>query len=101
MKIREMIRRSCYTAAVTVLCFGPSAFAQSKLANPLSAATLTRKAGVYMLNPIGDDWWNNKKKKKVAASEGGSAALYLLLAGLSCCGAMLLRSRRPLAEKSV
>jgi len=32
----------------------------------------------------------------VAVPEGGSALAYLLLAGLSCCGAMFLRSRRQM-----
>lgn len=101
MKMREMIRRSCYATAVTLLCFGPGAFAQSKLASPVSAAVRTRSVGVVVFNPIVDDWKSDKKKKKkVAAAEGGSAALYLVLAGLACGGAVLLRSRRPLAEKS-
>jgi hypothetical protein len=100
MKITEVVRKSCYVATVTLLCFGPGAFAQSKVANTASVTSLTSGAGVAILNPITDDWFK-KRKKRVAAAEGGSAALYLLLAGIACSGAMFVRSRRTQAEKSV
>ena len=58
------------------------------------------RVGTWVFNPISDDW-KGKEKKRVAASEGGSAALYLLFAGLACGGAVLLRSRRTIAAKSV
>lgn len=94
MKIREVVRRSCYVAAVALLCFVPGTFAQSRIASPMSAAAITRSAGVFIYSPI--DWnKNNKDKKKAVAPEGGNAGLYLLLAGLSCCAAMVVRSRRP------
>jgi len=55
-----------------------------------------------VFGPLRDDWdWNKKKRKKVAASEGGSAALYVMFAGLACGSALLLRSRRTVAAKSV
>jgi hypothetical protein len=101
MKTREMIRRSCYVTAVTLLCFGPGAFAQSSRSS-LSAASVTRSAGVLVLGPFADDFKRDKKKKKrVAADEGGSPALYLLLAGLVCCGAMVVRSRQALTQESL
>jgi hypothetical protein len=94
MRIQDVIRRSCYVAAVALLCFVPGTFAQSRIASPMSAAAVTRSAGVFMYSPI--DWnKNNKNNKKTAAPEGGNAGLYLLLAGFSCCAAIALRSRRP------
>ena len=63
MKIREMIRRSCYMTAVTFLCFGPGAFAQSAVGIPVSAPALTRSVGAFVLNPIVDDLKADKKKK--------------------------------------
>lgn len=95
MKMRELIRRSCYVAAVMVLSFGPGAFAKTT-ASSSSTAVLTRGTGAFVLRPFVDE---RKKRKKMAASEGGSAALYLALAGLACGGAVLVRSRR--AEKAV
>jgi hypothetical protein len=101
MKMRDMVRRFSYVTALAVLSFGPG-FAQSAVANPVSAPALTRGVSTFVVGTFRDDWnWDKKKKRKVAAAEGGSAALYLLLAGLTCCGALLLRSRQPLAEKSV
>ena len=99
LKIRELVRRSFYVTAVTLLCFGPGAFALSPLANPVSAPSFTNSVGVFIFNPLGED--RDKKKRKVAASEGGSAALYLMFAGLACGSAVLLRSRRTIAPKSV
>jgi hypothetical protein len=93
MKSRELIRRSCCVVVMALFCFGPGAFAQSKLTQPMSAAALTRGSGVFMLEPLwGDPNRDKKKNKQVAAPEGGSAALYLLLAGLACAGAMRMRS---------
>jgi hypothetical protein len=101
MKMWVVVRRFSYVTALAGLCFGPG-FAQRAAANPVSAPALTRGVSTFVLGPVSNDWnWDKKKKKKVAAAEGGSAALYLLLAGLTCCGALLLRSRQPLAEKSV
>jgi hypothetical protein len=101
MKIREMLRRSSYVAAVTVLCFGPGAFAQGSSTSVASASAVTRSAGVFVLYPFREGKRKKDKDKKgVAAPEGGSAALYLLLAGLTCCGAMFMRSRQARTEES-
>ncbi len=101
MKMREMLRRSSYVAVLTVLCFGPGVFAQGSSAIPVSAPAVTRSAGAFVLYPFREGKRKRDKDKKgVAAPEGGSAALYLLLAGLTCCGAMFMRSRQPRTEKS-
>ena len=60
MKIREMLRRSSYVAAVTVLCFGPGAFAQGSSATRVSAPAVTRSAGVFVLYPFTE----GKRKKR-------------------------------------
>jgi hypothetical protein len=39
------------------------------------------------------DRWDREKKCSVQTPEGGSTAIYLLGAGLTCFGAMVLRSR--------
>jgi hypothetical protein len=91
MKIKEVIRRSSFMAALALLCFVPGSFAQS--AQPASI-TSSVAVFVYGSDGWGDDGWGDKHKKRVDAPEGGSASLYLLLAGLSCCTAMVVRSRR-------
>jgi len=97
--MRGSIRKSCFTAVVAILCFAPGAFAQGRATSPIAASSFTSSVGIFVFNPISDDW--DRHKKRVAASEGGSAALYLLFAGLACGGAVLLRSRRTIAAKSV
>lgn len=92
MKIKEVMRRSCFVAVLALLCFVPGTFAQSRLTKPAITASMTSSVGTFIYDPID---WGNRNKKKVAAPEGGSASLYLLLAGLSCCAAMFVRSRRP------
>jgi hypothetical protein len=102
MKMRESIRRSCFVAIVTLLSFGPGAFAQTRGMSLATAPSYTSGVGTMVFGPLRDDWdWNRKKRKKVAASEGGSAALYVMFAGLACGSALLLRSRRTVAAKSV
>lgn len=95
MKMKDMIRKSCFVAVVAAFCFGTGAFAQSTLRNSVSVTALTHSSGVFVVNPF-----TEKKKKRVAAAEGGAAPLYLLLAGLTCFGAMFVRSRQASAEKS-
>src|SRR5580698_2546521 len=99
--MREMFRRSIYVAALALLCFGPGAFAQSKITSSASSASVTNGAGMFMLSPIFDEWNRDRKKRRAPAPEGGSAALYLLTAGLACCGALYLSSRKARAEKAV
>jgi hypothetical protein len=99
--MREFIRRSCLVAVVALLSFGPSAFASARVASPVSTPSFTASVGAFVFGPQSNDWDWHKKHKKVAAFEGGSAALYLLFAGLACGSAVLLRSRRTSAAKSV
>jgi hypothetical protein len=102
--MRESIRRSCFIAIVTLLSFGPAAFAQARVANLATAPSFTSSVAVFVFNPLGEDRDDRKKRnknKKVAASEGGSAALYVMFAGLACGSALLLRSRRTVRAKSV
>jgi hypothetical protein len=96
--MRELVRRSCFVAVVALLCFGPSAFAQVRVASSSAGTSFTRSVGAFVFNPFGED---RKKRRKVAASEGGRAALYLVFAGLACASAVVLRSRRAIAPKSV
>src|SRR5712692_5060682 len=98
--MRESIRRSCLVAVVTLLSFGPSAFANVRSASPVAASSFTNSVSTVVFGPLRDDW-EKKKRKKVAASEGGNAALYLMFAGLACGSAVLLRSRWTIAAKSV
>src|SRR5690242_4022778 len=93
MKMRESIRRSCFVAIVALLSFGPTAFAQTRVASRVSVPSFTSNVGAVVFSPFREDW-DRKKRKKVAASEGGSAALYVMFAGLACGSALLLRSRR-------
>jgi hypothetical protein len=97
--MRESIRRSCLVAAVILFSFGPSAFANARVASPASTPSFT-SVGTFVFSPQRDDWDWHKKHKKVEASEGGNAALYLMFAGLACGSAVLLRSRRTSAAKS-
>jgi|SRR5436309_328145 hypothetical protein len=100
--MRESIRRSCLVAVITLLSFGPSAFASARAASLVTASSLTSGVATVVFGPLSDDWGKEKKKhKKVAASEGGNAALYLMFAGLACGSAVLLRSRWTVAAKSV
>ena len=100
--MRESIRKSCLVAVAALLAFGPSAFASARVASPVTAPTFTNGIAAVAFSPARDDWdWGKKKKRKVAASEGGNAALYLMFAGLACGSAVLLRSRRTVAAKSV
>ena len=98
--MRGSIRKSCFAAVVALLCFAPGALAQARVTSPVTAPSFISSVGVFVFNPISDDR-DRHKKRKVAASEGGSAALYLLFAGLACGSAVLLRSRRTIAIKSV
>ena len=97
--MRESIRRSCLVVVVALLCFGPNSFASTRVASP--ALAITHSVGAFVFAPKHDDWDWHKKPKKVAASEGGNAALYLMFAGLACGSAVLFRSRRTSAAKSV
>ncbi len=97
--MRESIRRSCLIAAVILLSFGPSAFANARVSSPVSSPSFAN-VGAFVFSPDRDDWDWHKKHKKVEASEGGNAALYLMFAGLACGSAVLLRSRRASAAKS-
>jgi hypothetical protein len=58
-----------WLAAVAICCLAPAAFADRDEC----------------------DWKHNKRCRHVP--EGGSAAIYLLGAGLTCFGAMFLRSK--------
>jgi len=62
-----------WLAAVAMCCLAPAALAQTRC---------------YMGNPCVDP-----PKPSTAVPEGGSTAIYLLGAGLTCFGAMFLRSR--------
>ena len=99
--MRESIRRTCLIAVVTLLSFGPSAFASARAASPITASSLTNSVSTVVFGPLSKNWEKEKKHKKVAASEGGNAALYLIFAGLACGSAVLLRSRSTMAAKSV
>ncbi len=99
--MRESIRRSCLVVVVALLSFGPSAFANTRVASPVTAGTLTNSIASIVFSPVRDDWEWGKKKRKVAASEGGNAALYLMFASLACGSAVIFRSRRTIAVKSV
>ncbi len=99
--MRESVRRSCLVAVITILSFGPSAFAHARVASPVSAPSFTSGVGTIVFSAPRPDWDRDKKKqKRVAAFEGGGAALYLLFAGLACGSAVLLRSRQTSAAKS-
>lgn len=98
--MRESVRRSCLVAIITLLSFGPSAFAHARVASPVSAPSFSSVSTV-VFGPLRYDWdWNKKKRKKVAASEGGNAALDLAFAGLACGSAVILRSRRTVAARA-
>jgi len=60
-----------WLAAVAMCCLAPAALAQCHMGNPC-------------VDP---------PKPSTAVPEGGSTAIYLLGAGLTCFGAMFLRSR--------
>ena len=59
---------------------------------------LTQYANLWLYTPssLGQPGQAQEMWGMVPVPEGGSALAYLLLAGLACCGAMFLRSRRQL-----
>jgi len=58
--------------------------------------SLTQYANLWLYtpSPLGQPGQAQEMWGLVPVPEGGTAMAYLLLAGFSCCGAMLLRSRR-------
>jgi len=94
MKTSNFVRRSCFVAVLALMSFAPGAMAQKASQSLSTVSAVTSYAGVIMFNPLRED---RKKKKKVAAAEGGSAAMYLILAGLTCFGAMFVRSKQQAA----
>jgi len=69
-------KRKWWLAAVVICCLSPAAFAHHE-----------RGGGGC------DRWHNCPPPPKQGVPEGGSTAVYLLGAGLTCFGAMFLRSR--------
>jgi hypothetical protein len=67
-----------WLAAVAMCCLAPAALAQKGYAAPCAM-------GNFCVDP--------PKPSTTAVPEGGSTAIYLLGAGLTCFGAMFLRSR--------
>ena len=72
--MRKPMRRTWWLALVALLCMVPGAYA-------------TKPDGTHGCGEHG----NAKKCRQVP--EGGSAAVYLLGAGITCLGAMFIRSR--------
>ena len=95
MKTTRMIRNSCFTLVMALLCFAPGALAQKVQMSP-SVSALTGYSAVLMHSPFTED---RKKKKKVDMPEGGAAALYLVLAGAACFGAMFIYTRRKVSTE--
>ncbi len=125
--MKSMYRLSGLMAFAALLCFLPSAFAQSQVntkvvthsvlnyqPSSLLAFALTSGHDLYN-NGKGNNggygnggnggygnggnggscgYTNAKGDKCAAMPEGGTPLMYLLMAGLSCLGAMVLRSRR-------
>ena len=69
-----------WLAIVVVCCLAPGAFAKPKPVQPC------------------DHDRDDPKSCRQSVPEGGSAAVYLLGAGLTCVGAMFLRSRVKSAQ---
>ncbi len=72
-------KRKWWLAVVALCCLPPAAFAGQDRQH----GDCDRGCGPH--------WWQHPCQQKVP--EGGSTAIYLLGAGLTCCGAMFLRSR--------
>ena len=55
------------------------------------ASGTTAQVAAFLFSPLKDD--RDRHHKKQSVPEGGSALMYVTLAGLSCFGAMIIRSR--------
>jgi hypothetical protein len=80
--MRKM-NRQWWLALVALLCIVPGAYAKPGQGAYATTADRARRCD--------DRHWTAKKCQQVP--EGGSAAVYLLGAGITCLGAMFIRSR--------
>jgi hypothetical protein len=106
--MNSLTKFSLRLVLATLFCFAPGAFAQGRTNPPLAShvRTVTSYAftSTFLFDPIdkGEDKNHNcdphGRNKCAAVPEGGSALIYLLLAGVTCFGAMVLRSRRQSAR---
>jgi hypothetical protein len=77
-----------------VACFGFALDATASSSNLSWRAGTPGQVAALVVSPILEP----KKKKKESVPEGGTTMLYLGLAGVSCIGAMILRSRMKAKE---
>ena len=80
--------RKWWLAIVAVCCLAPAAFANGWGHNPPPPQCWFGKCG------------NSQPKPTQSMPEGGSTAIYLFGAGLTCFGAMFLRSKLAKSTQS-
>jgi hypothetical protein len=73
----QNMSRKCWLALVFVLCLSPALFG------------VQDRPSLRRISPI------RPKTQPLSMPEGGSALLYLLGGGVTCLGAMFVRSRTP------
>jgi hypothetical protein len=110
MSMNSLAKFSLWLVLATLFCLAPGASAQgrtnARLASHVGNVTGYSFTSTFMFDPLDKGENNNHKcnphsngsNKCAAVPEGGSALMYLLLASLTCCGAMVLRSRRQSAR---
>ncbi len=106
--MKTVTKLSIWLGVVAVACFGFTLEASARSADGINAAgavssqfagdnflswrtVATGQVVGFFTSPLRED--RDHKKKKETVPEGGSPLLYLALAGLSCFGAMIIRSR--------
>jgi len=92
--VKTVTKLSLWVGVVGLACFGFALDATAS-SSPLSLSTATPAYVASLVIPHIKD---SKPPKKHSVPEGGSAILYLGLAGLSCFGAIMLRSRMKAKE---
>jgi hypothetical protein len=110
--VKALCRWSGLICFAAFLCFPAYSFGQGTAnikAKNARHLLLNLKPSSLLAFTTGDDWYKGGKGGKgggcnsnddkwggkcSAAPEGGAPLMYLLLAGVSCLGAMVLRSRR-------
>jgi hypothetical protein len=80
----QNVNRKWWLGLVALLCLAPATFAVQDHNNDWRGDHINDRRG----GPI-----RHENPQPLAVPEGGSALVYLLGAGVTCLGAMLLRSR--------
>jgi len=107
--MNSLVKFSLWLVLVTLFCFATGSFAQGRTNSPMAShvrnVTSYTFTSTFLFGPIDKGPDKSHKcnphgpNKCAAVPEGGSPLMYLLLGGLTCFGAMVLRSRRQVGAK--